>query len=99
MRYQPNRDYISNDDIQTPMRLAGRMVSYFKPTGRILEPCAGDGYFLKHLSGADWCEIKQGRDFLSYEGRVNWIITNLPWRQIRSFLQQSLRVLPTTSSF
>lgn len=92
MRYQPNRDYISNDDIQTPMDLAGRIVSYFKPTGRILEPCAGDGHFLAHLSGADWCEIKQGRDFLSYEGRVNWIITNPPWSQIRAFLQQSFRV-------
>ena len=36
MRFQPNRDYVSNDDIQTPVELAERIVEYFKPTGRIL---------------------------------------------------------------
>lgn len=86
MKYQPNRDYVSNDDIQTPTELAGRIVRYFRSRGRILEPCCGAGNFLKHLPGADWCEIKNGRDFLAYESRVDWIITNPPWSQIRPFL-------------
>ncbi len=68
MGFQPNRDYISNDDIQTPVELAGRIVEYFKPMGRVLEPCAGDGYFLRHLSSADWCEIKQGVIFYHTKG-------------------------------
>lgn len=92
MRFQPNRDYVSNDDIQTPMELAGRIVDYFKPTGRLLEPCAGEGHFLQHLPGAEWCEIKQGRDFLSYQGKVDWIITNPPWSQVRHFLVQGFKV-------
>lgn len=92
MRFQPNRDYVSNDDIQTPEDLAGRIVAYFKPTGRILEPCAGDGNFLRHLPGAQWCEIKQGLDFLSYDGKVDWIITNPPWSKIRPFLQHGFKV-------
>lgn len=92
MRFQPDRDYTSNDDIQTPVELAGRIVEYFKPTGRVLEPCAGDRNFLRHLSGAEWCEIKEGRDFLSYEGRVDWIVTNPPWSQIRPFLLRSFQV-------
>lgn len=71
MRLQPNRDYVSNDDIQTPIELAGLIVKHFNPSGSILEPCAGDGHFLQHLPGAEWCEIKRGRDFLSYEGRVD----------------------------
>ncbi|MFH1498866.1 MAG: hypothetical protein ABII82_13690, partial [Verrucomicrobiota bacterium] len=86
MRFQPNRDYTSNDDIQTPASLAERIVRHFQPSGRVLEPCAGDGNFLAHLPGADWCEVKKGRDFLTYEGRVDWIITNPPWSQIRPFL-------------
>jgi len=86
MKYQPGRDYVSNDDIQTPVELAGRIVAYFKPTGRILEPCAGDGNFLQHLPGADWCEIKRDRDFFAYQQKVQWIITNPPWSQIRPFL-------------
>lgn len=92
MRFQPNRDYVSNDDIQTPVELAGRIVTYFKPTGRIIEPCIGEGHFLRHLPGAEWCEIKQGRDFLAYEGQVDWIITNPPWSQIRPFLRHSFKV-------
>ena len=92
MRFQPNRDYVSNDDIQTPVELAECIVKYFNPTGHVLEPCAGDGHFLRYLPSAEWCEIKQGRDFLSYQGRVNWIVTNPPWSQIRPFLQHSFKV-------
>ncbi len=91
MRFQPNRDYASNDDIQTPLNLAGRIVRYFQPAGRVLEPCAGDGNFLAHLPGADWCELKKGRDFLMYEGRIDWIITNPPWSQIRPFLTKAFQ--------
>ena len=47
MRSQPNRDYVSNDDIQTPLALARRLVAHFQPTGKILEPCRGHGNFLK----------------------------------------------------
>jgi hypothetical protein len=49
VRLQPNRNYVSNDDIQTPLALARRLVQHFQPTGLILEPCAGDGHFLKAL--------------------------------------------------
>ena len=38
------------------------MVEFFKPSGRILEPCKGDGVFLKYLPSAEWCEIQEGRD-------------------------------------
>jgi hypothetical protein len=86
MRFQPNRDYVSNDDIQTPLELAGEIVAYFKPAGRILEPCAGEGHFLTHLPGAEWCEIKRDRDFFAYQRSVDWIITNPPWSQIRGFM-------------
>lgn len=86
VRFQPNRDYVSNDDIQTPPELAERLVRHFKPHGRILEPCAGDGNFLRFLPEAEWCEIKRGRDFLQSAMTVDWIITNPPWSRIREFL-------------
>ncbi len=90
MRCQPNRDYISDDVVQTPAELAGRIVKHFKPKGKILEPCKGDGNFLNYLPGAFWCEIKEGRDFFEWNRRVDWIITNPPWSQIRAFLQHSM---------
>ena len=140
MRSQPNRNYVSNDDIQTPPALARRLVQHFQPTGLILEPCAGDGAFLKALraharrsrgaastrlntqpnrvaqpirdSASDSearslnsqpstfnsprashvysCELKRGVDFFACDRRVDWIITNPPWSQIRRFLQHAL---------
>lgn len=49
MRSQPNRNYVSNDDIQTPAALARRLVEHLNPSGRILEPCCGKGSFLRAL--------------------------------------------------
>lgn len=90
MRHSERRlHYVSNDDIQTPVELAARLVAHFRPAGTILEPCAGDGHFLQNLPGALWCEIKRGRDFLAFRDPVDWIITNPPWSQIRPFLAHS----------
>lgn len=90
MRYQPNRDYVSNDDIQTPPELARLLVAHFEPRGRILEPCVGAGHILDCLPpGTAWCELKRGRDFLQYTTPCDWIITNPPWSQVRAFLIHS----------
>lgn len=125
MRYQPNRDYVSNDDVQTPPELARRLVAHFRPSGRILEPCRGDGHLLAALrtharrttglgfgetnhrpqAGEEgnrrprecaaaarlyWCEIKAGRDFFACRRRVDWIVTNPPWSQLRAFLRHAM---------
>jgi hypothetical protein len=93
VRLQPNRDYVSNDDVQTPLELAAQLVDHFQPTGRVLEPCCGEGHILRFLpSDALWCEIKRGRDFLAWHEPVDWILTNPPWSQIRPFLRQAMRV-------
>ena len=93
VRYQPNRNYVSNDDIQTPATLAKALVEALQPSGKILEPCAGEGAFLNVLPlDTLWCEIKRGRDFLDWKGRVDWVITNPPWSKIRPFLQHSFEV-------
>ncbi|HVS54010.1 MAG TPA: hypothetical protein VHD62_16770 [Opitutaceae bacterium] len=102
MRLQPNRDYISDDVVQTPAPLARRLVEHFKPRGRILEPCKGTGNFYRALRAhtqsaaavlsVDWCEVKQGRDFFEWQDKVDWIVTNPPWSQIRAFLQHAMRV-------
>ena len=91
VRYQPNRDYVSNDDIQTPPVLARLLVNHFRPRGRVLEPCRGDGNIYRLLpAGSFWCEIKEDRDFFAWNLSVDWIITNPPWSQIRRFLQHAM---------
>ena len=58
MRFQPNRDYRTNDDIQTPRGLARALVAELSPSRELLETCAGDGAFLDAMpSGSLWCEI------------------------------------------
>jgi len=93
MKNQANRNYNSNDDIMTPKYLAKALIKYFKPKGKILEPCKGTGNFLEYLpKDALWCEIKEGKNFFNFYDRVDWIITNPPWSQIRNFLRHSLKI-------
>ena len=82
-----------NDCVQTPIELADMIVRRFKPTGRILEPCKGDGNFLKVLpANTEWCEILEGKDFFDYNDSVDWIITNPPYSKMRSFIQKAMEV-------
>jgi hypothetical protein len=69
-----------SDVVYTPDWVARDMVEYFQPNGRILEPCAGDGVFLKYLpAGTEWCEIEKGRDFFQWQEPVDWIVGNPPY--------------------
>jgi len=82
-----------DDRIQTPDALARAAVEHFLPCGRIVEPSAGNGAFLRALpKGADWYEIQNGRDFLKAEGRWDWAVGNPPFSQFRAFLQKAMQV-------
>jgi len=80
------------DVVYTPDWVARDMVDYFHPIGRILEPCAGDGVFLKYLPGAEWCEIEKGRDFFAWNEQVDWIVGNPPYNNYSDWLAHSLEV-------
>ncbi len=92
MKYQPNRNYKSNDIVMTPEYIAKNLVSHFNPHGKGLEPCCGSGNILKFLSNADWCEITKGKDFFNYNKQVDYIFTNPPWSKIRDFLRHSMQI-------
>jgi len=94
------------DCVQTPLDLAIDIVNHFKPQGKILEPCKGDGNFIKayetynlinQFSGQDgikwaYTEILEGKDFFEWTEKVDWIITNPPYSKLRKFLQKSMEV-------
>jgi hypothetical protein len=80
-----------NDCVQTPIYLCKQIVEHFDPEGKILEPCCGEGNFLKVIN-ADWCEINKGKDFLNTQGQWDWIITNPPYSKYRDFLNKSMEV-------
>ena len=82
-----------NDAIFTPEWCAKDMIEFFNPTGRILEPCAGDGAIYKHLpAGSEWCEIQEGIDFFAGTKPVDWIITNPPYSMFREFVMHGLDI-------
>lgn len=79
----------------TPPRLARALVRELRPSGTILEPCAGSGNFVRALRPCGQvfsCEIEKGIDFLQWTQHVDWIVTNPPWSQFRAFLVHSLKV-------
>ena len=81
-----------NDEIYTPEWAANDMILHFKPFGKILEPCKGNGAFANLIPDCEWCEIKEGKDFFDYSGNVDWIISNPPYSLIRKFVLHSFKV-------
>lgn len=82
-----------NDVVFTPDKLAKQIVSMFSIKGKILEPCKGEGAFLKYLpSETDWCEIADGKNYYDYNQKVDWIVTNPPYSDFNRFLKHSFEL-------
>ena len=77
------------DVVLTKPRIAEMIVRHFKPSGRVLDPCRGTGAFWKHMTGAEWCEIEEGRDFLEWKTPMDWIVSNPPYSNFWDFLAHS----------
>ena len=81
------------DVVYTPDWVARDMVEFFKPSGRILEPCKGDGVFMKYLPPhTEWCEIQEGRDFFKWTEHVDWIVGNPPYSIFSEWLKHSYAI-------
>ena len=78
-----------NDNIMTPPSIAMKIVQHFRPHGKTLEPCKGDGAFISAMPDCDWYE---NTDFMSVKGHWDWIVTNPPWGKFRSFLIKSMEI-------
>ena len=82
-----------NDAVDTPLWLCRKIIEYFHPSGKLLEPFMGSGNFCKYMNGCDWCEISEGRAFFEYKDTdVDWIITNPPYSKVRKCLQHSYEI-------
>lgn len=79
-----------NDVVFTPAWLAKQICSMFNITGKVLEPCKGEGAFMKYLPvDTEWCEIVEDRNFYDYKEKVDWIVTNPPYSDYNRFLDHS----------
>jgi hypothetical protein len=82
---------VEKDVVYTPDWLALAVVEHFKPAGRCLDPCKGDGAFLKHMPGAEWCEIAEGRDYLLWQDPVDWIVGNPPYSNLLGWIRHGFK--------
>lgn len=80
------------DVVYTPDEIACQMVKHFQPSGRILEPAKGDGVFLRHLPTAEYCEIKEGKDFFAWHEKVDWCFGNPPYSILSEWIEHSFEV-------
>lgn len=86
----------ANDSYQTPVSCIKKLLPYIDLSNinRFLEPCRGKGniYDLIPAKHKDYCEIREGRDYLDtrFRKRFDLIITNPPFSMWRPFLQKSL---------
>lgn len=80
------------DVVYTPAWCAEDMVTHFKPTGDVLDPCKGRGVFLDYLPSAKWCEITEGVDFFDWDQPVDWVISNPPYSLTRKWFRHSYTI-------
>lgn len=70
---------------QTPVDLC-RILIPFVPLiegDKVLEPFKGEGGFYHNLPSYtmnDWCEITDGRDYLTYDKEIDWVVSNPPFK-------------------
>ena len=93
----PAANQPQHDLVMTPPKLAERIVQHFKPRGRVLDPCRGQGAFYDALCRqrgveAHWCEVAEGRDFFAEHRHYDWIISNPPWSKFRRFLTHAMTI-------
>ena len=81
----------------TPEYLAKEIIEHFNPSGIILDPSRGTGAFYDNFPGDNnvWCELAEDKDFLEYNEKVDWIVTNPPWSKMQKFLAHGMQMLIT----
>jgi len=92
MQLNPSKNTPDRDIVYTPRDVSLEIINHFKPSGVILDPCKGDGSFSDQIDGCLWCEIELNRDFLEWQTKVDWIISNPPWSKMREFLEHGMEV-------
>lgn len=99
-RYKPppkpnkTKKHVASDVFYTNPETAISIIDYFKPAGSILDPCAGKDAFYGNFKNKEKyrCEISEGTDFLQWNKRIDWIITNPPYSIYDAFLLKALEV-------
>lgn len=83
---------------QTPEELCKELMKHvpFDENDILFEPFKGEGNFLKNFptnTNNVWTELEEGKCYTSYTGKIDWVITNPPFRletngkKVNSFIE------------
>jgi hypothetical protein len=89
---ESSRTQNKKDVVMTPTSMVTAIVRHFKPSGRILDPCAGRGAFANQMPGCSTCEIQNGSDFFEWREPVDWIVSNPPYSIFYEWMCHSFEV-------
>ena len=84
-----------SDIYYTPPDLAKDIIACcdLKQGDSVLDPFYGGGVFYDNYPeyvSKDWCEIVMGRDFMEYDKKVDWIISNPPFSILKTILPKCI---------
>lgn len=70
---------------QTPEELCKELIKHvpYEAGDILLEAFKGEGNFYRNFPTTtinEWCELEEGRCYTSYKGKIDWVITNPPFR-------------------
>lgn len=86
------------DIVYTPVSVSKRICEHLDLSGKCLDPCKGDGAFLRFMpDGSEYCEIREGKDFFDYNGKVDWVVGNPPYSIFFDFLQKAFEIAENVS--
>lgn len=92
LRTDTGTEWKARDVVYTPDHVAAEIVARYRPEGRVLDPCVGDGAFARHVPGCLWCEKLEGRDFFDFREPVDWIVGNPPYSILNAWLDHSFNL-------
>ena len=92
------KNALDSDIVYTPVFVSKHIIQWLKPTGKILDPCKGEGAFYDYFpNNKDYCEIREGKDFLMYSEKVDWVIGNPPYSIFEDFLRKAFEISDNVS--
>lgn len=94
---------VAKDVFYTPEAVVHKHLSLIsvEPNDTWLDPFRGKGVYCDNFptESKDWCEIEDGKDFFSYEGKVDIICSNPPYSLLDKVFHKSIDLQPRVISY
>jgi len=89
---KPKHQHSDRDRIWTPEPIVQQLINKIPAdlNDSWCDPCYGEGVFYNNFPVNDkvWFEIDKGRDYLTNTQKFDWVVTNIPFSQPKTFIEK-----------